>query len=136
MQNILDWLKKHKSGLKSNIVGLLLSFSILFIAGKIVESLFIQGQFLNLFGLSSLSVQMNFCLHITMILFSVSGILFGFVVDLAILRKEFPRSARLLFWMFLLVAILVKVIGHYNSLNSIGAMDVNLFREIRFLICY
>lgn len=136
MQKILNWFKNNVDLIKSNVVCLLLSFSILFIAGKTVESIFIQGQFLNFFGLGSLDIQMKFCLHVTVILFSFLALLLGFLIDWFILRKDFPLSARKIFWLFLLLAIVVKIIGHYKSLNAAGSLYANIFREIKYLICY
>ncbi|MDP3698195.1 MAG: hypothetical protein Q8R47_01270 [Nanoarchaeota archaeon] len=136
MQKMLSWIKRNNENIKSSIICLFLSFGVLFIAGKIIESIFIQGQAFNWFGFNSLSVQMRFCLHSTMIIFSSTALITGFLIDISLLRKRFSVVARMIFWLFLLVSILVKVIGHYKGLNSVGVLDVEIFQEMKFLLCY
>jgi len=133
---LVRWINENKEKIKTLIVSGFLAFGVFFVGTSIVKQIFIWGQLFNWFGLSSISVQMNFCLHLPVLIFLVTTSTLGFVMDKCLLKDKNSVLSRKIFWIFLSIISVSYIIGHYQSIFVMNYHDEELFEKMRFLICY
>tara|TARA_Y100000310_G_scaffold296300_1_gene328440 strand:+ start:294 stop:704 length:411 start_codon:yes stop_codon:yes gene_type:complete len=134
---IIEWIKKNEESIKSLIISGFLAFGVLFVGRGFVEQIFVWGNLQKWFGFNSIYMQMNFCMHQAVLIFALTTLTMGFVIDKLALKKNNNIFSRKIFWIILLVMSISYIIGHYQNIYAMGNYyDEILFDKLKYLICY
>jgi len=136
MNKLSNLIKKNEENIRTFITSMVLAFGTVFIGKLFAQVIFIWSNIFGWFNLDSVGVQMNFCLHTTIIIFILATFFMSFIIDGLILKKKYALLSRKIYWILLLIIVLLFVIGHYRTINAMGTYEEVIFEKFKYVICF
>ena len=127
---------KNRENARDFLAMVLLAFAVTEFGTTIVRNIYTWANILKWLGFESIRSQMVFCYHPTIIIYTVSALLFGVLVDRIIIQKNYSSLSRKIYWFILGLFIIQKLFLHYYRLNAIAPYDEVVFNYAKYLICY